>query len=82
MDNATSALYAVLIVIFAVGTYGLALSLETIIERWIGFRNAEWQPSRGPPAHVEDVELSLLRVRNPLTSRRPYKADEEGSSAH
>jgi hypothetical protein len=56
--------------------------LETIIERWIGFRNAEWQPSRGPPAHVEDVELSLLRVRNPLTSRRHYKADEEGSSAH
>lgn len=81
MDNATSALYAVLIVIFAVGTYGLALSLETIIERWIGFRNGEWQPSRRPPAPVEEIELPLWRVRNPLTSRRHYKADEEGSSA-
>ena len=81
MDNATSALYAVLIVIFAVGTYGLALSLETIIERWIGFRNGEWQPSRRPPAHFGDVELPLLRVRDPLTSRRPYKVDVEGSSA-
>ncbi len=81
MDNATSALYAVLIVIFAVGTYGLALSLETIIERWRGFRNGEWQPKRRYPTPDKEVELQWWRVRNPLTSRRPYKAAEEGSSA-
>lgn len=46
MNNATNALYAALTVIFVVGTYGLALSLETIIEQWISFRNGEWRPSR------------------------------------
>jgi hypothetical protein len=81
MDNATNALYAVLIVIFVVGTYGLALSLETIIEQWISFRNGEWRPIRRAPAPREEIELPLWHVRNPLKSRRPYKVDEEVSSA-
>ncbi|KAE9369730.1 hypothetical protein N431DRAFT_345331 [Stipitochalara longipes BDJ] len=46
MDNASNALYAVLTVVFVVGTYGLALSLETIIEQWVNFRDGEWRPKR------------------------------------
>jgi hypothetical protein len=41
MDHATNALYAVLIVIFVVGTYGLALSLETILDQWERLRDRE-----------------------------------------
>jgi hypothetical protein len=82
MNNATNALYAALTVIFVVGTYGLALSLENILDLWISFRNGEWRlrrqlkgiPDRG-------IELPSWRVRDPLTSRRPYKMDEEISGA-
>jgi hypothetical protein len=82
MDNATNALYAALTVIFVVGTYGLALSLETIMEQWISFR--EWRMATSTSAENtsrEGLERPGWRVRNPLTSRRPYKVDEEISSA-
>lgn len=82
MDNATNALYAALTVIFVVGTYGLALSLENIMDLWISFRKGEWR-SRRQPKGVPDpgVELPSWRVRDPLTSRRSYTTDEEISGA-
>ena len=80
MDNATNAVYAVLTVIFVVGTYGLALSLETIMEQWMSFRNGEWRPRRQTISNTE-VELTSWRLRNPLRLRRPYKNGEEVSSS-
>jgi hypothetical protein len=82
MDNATNALYAALTVSFVVGTYGLALSLENIMDLWISFRNGEWR-SRRQPKGVPDlgVELPSWRVGDPLTSRRSYETDEAISGA-
>jgi hypothetical protein len=82
MDNATNAVYAVLTVIFLVGTYGLALSLETIMEQWISFKSGEWRPK--PRRHKNpdlEVELPSWRERNPLTLRRSYEVGEEVSSS-
>jgi hypothetical protein len=82
MDNATNAVYAVLTVIFLVGTYGLALSLETIMEQWISFKSSEWRPK--PRRHKNpdlEVELPSWRERNPLTLRRSYEVGEEVSSS-
>lgn len=71
MDNATNALYAVLTVIFVVGTYGLALSLETIIDQWVSFRNGEWKPRVRIRRNKEGIELPPWRT----------KSHEEDSSA-
>jgi hypothetical protein len=69
MDNATNALYAVLTVVFVVGTYGLALSLETILEQWKSFRRGEWQPMAWNQGAQPGIESGV------------YKIEEEGSSA-
>jgi hypothetical protein len=81
MDHATNALYAVLIVIFVVGTYGLALSLETILDQWERLRDGEWRPKRLTRRPEQGIELPSWRMGSPLKTRRAYKADEEGSSA-
>ena len=81
MDHATNALYAVLIVIFVVGTYGLALSLETILDQWERLRDREQRPKRLTRGPEQGIELPFWRIGSPLKTRRAYKADEEGSSA-
>ena len=42
MDSAGNALFAILVVIFVLGTYALALSLESIIDQWSQFRKGKW----------------------------------------
>jgi len=81
MDHATNALYAILTVIFVVGTYGLALSLETILDQWERFKYGEWRSRSLSKKPQEEIELPSWRVASPMKTRRAYKADEEGSSA-
>jgi hypothetical protein len=71
MNNATNTLYAALTVVFVAGTYGLALSLETIIEQWVSFRNGEWRPRVRIPRNKEAIKLPSWRTNS----------NEEGSSA-
>lgn len=69
MDDATNVLYAVLTVVFVVGTYGLALSLETILEQWKSFRRGEWGPLTWNHGAQQETDAGM------------YKLDEESSSA-
>lgn len=60
MESAGNALFAILVVVFVLGTYTLALSLESIIDQWVRFRKEKWG-AKGlttPPGR-EDVETKL-----------------------
>ena len=42
MENAGNNGFAILTVVFILGTYALALSLENIIDQWERFRHEKW----------------------------------------
>ena len=43
MDSAGNVGFAILVVIFILGTYALALSLESIIDQWSRLTNEKWE---------------------------------------
>jgi hypothetical protein len=42
VNTASNALFAILVVVFVLGTYTLALSLESIIDQWTALRKQKW----------------------------------------
>jgi hypothetical protein len=63
MNSAGDVGFAVLVVVFMLGTYALALSLESIIDQWSRLKREEWGPkyvTKQPPSHHDDEsKLSL-----------------------
>lgn len=58
MDHASNTLFAVLVVIFVIGTYALALSLENIISQWSRFKKQRWRRNnRNLNQNIEEKEV-------------------------
>ena len=83
MNSAGNVVFAVLTVIFVLGTYALALSLESIINQWWVLRKAKWG-ARGLaalPLKRDDAESKLLfsTLESCCGFRRRYSSDEAGN---
>lgn len=63
MDHVGNNGFAILTVVFILGTYALALSLESIIDQWARFRKEKWgrpdKLKRDNQKKEEDVESKL-----------------------
>lgn len=63
MDSAGNGGFAILVVVFVLGTYALALSLESIIEQWKRLKKEKWRAShmtkRPPNHHDANSKLSF-----------------------
>jgi hypothetical protein len=63
MDSAGNGGFAILVVVFVLGTYVLALSLESIIDQWKRLKKEKWRAShvtKRPPSHLDaDSKLSF-----------------------
>jgi hypothetical protein len=80
MDSAGDITFAILVVIFVLGTYALALSLESIIDQWSRLRKEKWKAkglTMSPPRH-DDAEsrLSFNALGSCCGFRRRYTSDE------
>lgn len=80
MNSAGNILFAILVVIFVLGTFALALSLESIIGQWSRLRKEKWRAERlttSPPKR-DDVEskLSFNALGSCCGFRRRYNSDE------
>ncbi len=42
MDHVGNVGFAILVIVFVLGTYALALSLESIMDQWARFRQEKW----------------------------------------
>jgi hypothetical protein len=79
MESAGNVAFAVLVVLFVLGTYALALSLENIIDQWARLRGEKWG-IRGlttNPPRREDAEskLSFNVLGSCCGLRRRYVGD-------
>lgn len=53
MEHAGNNGFAILTVVFILGTYALALSLENIIDQWDRFRQEKWGRPGKPKANID-----------------------------
>ena len=91
MNNAGNAVYAILVVVFLIGTYGLALSLESILEQWKRLRrgnNNRWGGGAALSSHhltpgqsATKSRFSLRHLGSIIGFRKEVEADEKLSSA-
>ncbi|KAL3424188.1 GTPase-activator protein for ras-like GTPase containing protein [Phlyctema vagabunda] len=86
MDNANNIIYAVLIVIFVLGTYALALNFGIILSQWAKFKHARrlWKEKRGQKADDKtEVELQSQTSSdffgNCFRIRKGYEDEEKFS---
>ena len=80
MDSAGNVLFAILVVIFVLGTYALALSLESIINQWSRFRREKWGAkglTTAPPKRDDaESKLSFNALGSCCGFRRRNGSDE------
>jgi len=85
MENAGNNGFAILTVVFILGTYALALSLENIIDQWERFRHEKWgKPGKpktngdGNGRRDDDPKLSFNVMGScfGLRRRREYTGEE------
>ena len=80
MDSAGNVLFAVLVLVFVLGTYALALSLESIIDQWSRLRKEKWGAKglTASPPKRDDTEskLSFNALGSCCGFRRKYTSDE------
>jgi hypothetical protein len=88
MNSAGNVLFAILIVIFVLGTYALALSLESIINQWSRLRREKWGAEgltiAPPKRDVAESKLSFNALGSCCGFRRRNgtdKIDEKISQA-
>jgi len=82
MDSAGNVLFAILVVVFVLGTYALALSIESIIEQWSRLRRQRWK-AKGVmnsgskrQAHGADPEHASHALGGYFGMRRRQTSDE------
>lgn len=86
MDNVGNNGFAILTVVFILGTYALALSLESIIDYWARLRKAKKRRSSKPIGNVdaisgddvEEIAIGTAATESYFGFRR-RKGFEEGS---
>ena len=85
MEHAGNNGFAILTVVFILGTYALALSLENIIDQWERFRQEKWgRPgtlkNNGDGTRRQDVEsklsFNIMGSCFGLRRRREYTGEE------
>jgi hypothetical protein len=81
MDSAGNVTFGILVLVFVLGTYVLALSLESIIDQWSRLRKEKWGTrglTKSPPSHIDaESKLSFNVLGSCCGFRRRYNNDEE-----
>lgn len=80
LDSTGNIVFAILVVIFVLGTYALALSLESIIDQWSRLRKEKWR-TKGlttSPRTRDDAEskLPFAALGSCCGFGRRYNSDE------
>lgn len=81
MDSAGNGGFAILVVVFVLGTYALALSLESIIDQWKRLKKEKWRAShvtRHPPNHHDDDSRLSFNALGSCWGLRRRRDSEEG----
>jgi hypothetical protein len=80
MESAGNVAFAVLVVLFVLGTYTLALSLENIIDQWVRLRDERWGvrglTTNPPRRNHGEAKLSFNVLGSCCGLRRRHVHDE------
>lgn len=79
VDSAGNVVFAILVIIFVLGTYALALSLESIIDQWARLRKEKWKAKEltsSPKRDDAESKLSFNVLGSCCGFRRRYNIDE------